>query len=328
MKKIELDNKMNKNKINSLKKSKEYKLGHNSFRIYIKKSIELSKNKYKLLNLSLYSKLQHSNFLSNDSFQISPNYNNTEYLEYFLKNKKLNLSGNNIRLNLSQKLNDKNNLSLSVRRSSKNVKQIQNYIKMDTKQIKKERLKSKINIIDKSIISLEKKLNFKKRELLTLKFEIEKKNFENKLIELKEQNRFVIQKHKNKIKSLKIKLFKCEKKYINIKKFNDNLYNEDLSFQKKKIKILDKLIEFRSLLSNYVISNDNNNEEEYSKTEKDYSIEEKSINVKQNFDNGKFDSLCESESFLDTKINEDVEYKIKYNKIEIFKSKFLENIKK
>ena len=328
MKKIELDNKMNKNKINSLKKSKEYKLGHNSFRIYIKKSIELSRSKYKFLNLSLYSKLQHSNFLSNDSFQISPNYNNTEYLEYFLKNKKLNLSGKNIRLNLSQKLNDKNNLSLSVRRSSKNVKQIQNYIKMDTKQIKKERLKSKINIIDKSIISLEKKLNFKKRELLTLKFEIEKKNFENKLIELKEQNRFMIQKHKNKIKSLKIKLFKCEKKYINIKKFNDNLYNEDLSFQKKKIKILDKLIEFRSLLSNYVISNDNNNEEEYSKTEKDYSIEEKSINVKQNFDYENFDSLCESESFLDTKINEDVEYKIKYNKIEIFKSKFLENIKK
>ena len=31
MKKIELDNKMNKKKINSLKKSKEYKLGHNSF---------------------------------------------------------------------------------------------------------------------------------------------------------------------------------------------------------------------------------------------------------------------------------------------------------
>ena len=328
MKKIELDNKMNKNKINSLKKSKEYKLGHNSFRIYIKKSNELSRSKYKLLNLSLYSKLQHSNFLSNDSFQINANYNNTEYLDYFLKNRKLNLIGNNIGLNLSQKLNDKNNLSLSVRRSSKNVKQIQNCIKMDTEQIKKERLKSKINIIDKSIISLEKKLNFKKRELLTLKFEIEKKNFENKLIELKEQNRFVIQKHKNKIKSLKIKLFKCEKKYINIKKFNDNLYNEDLSFQKKKIKILDKLIEIRSLLSNYIISNDNNNEEEYSKTEKDYSIEEKSITFKQNFDYGKFDSLCESESFLDTKINEDVEYKIKYNKIEIFKSKFLENIKK
>jgi hypothetical protein len=159
-----------------------------------------------------------------------------------LKNRKLNLSGNNLRLNLSQKLNDKNNLSLSVRRSSKNVKQIQNYIKMDTKQIKKERLKSKINIIDKSIISLKKKLNYKKRELIKLKFEIEKKNFENKLIELKEQNRFIIQKHKNKIKSLKIKLFKCEKKYINTKKFNDNLYNEDLSFQKKKIKIFQMII--------------------------------------------------------------------------------------
>lgn len=328
MKKIELDNKMNKKKINSLKKSKEYKLGHNSFRIYLKKSIELSRSKNKLLNLSLYSKLQHSTFLSNDSFQICPNYINTERPEYFMKSKKLNLGGNNIRLNLSQKSNDKNNLSLSVIRSSINVKQIQNCIKVDAEQIKKERLKSKINIIDKSIISLEKKLNYKKRELLTLKFEIEKKNYENKLIKLKEQNSFVIQKHKNKINSLKIKLFKCEKKYINIKKFNDDLYNEDLSFQNKKIKLLDKLIEFRSLLSNYIIKNKDNNEEEYSKTEKDYSIEEKTINVKQNFDYGKFDSLCESESFLDEKISEDVEYKIKFNKIETFKSKFLENVKK
>ena len=39
-------------------------------------------------------------------------------------------------------MNDKNNLSLSMRRSSKNVKQIQNCIKIDTEQIKKERLKS------------------------------------------------------------------------------------------------------------------------------------------------------------------------------------------
>jgi len=175
MKKIELDNKMNKKKINSLKKSKEYKLGHNSFWIYLKKSIELSRSKNKLLNLNLYSKLQHSTFLSNDSFQISPNYINTERPEYFIKSKKLNLGGNNIWLNFSQKLNDKNNLSLSVRRSSINVKQIQNCIKVDAEQIKKERLKSKINIIDKSIISLENKLNYKKRELLTLKFELEKK---------------------------------------------------------------------------------------------------------------------------------------------------------
>ena len=101
-----------------------------------------------------------------------------------------------------------------------------------------------------------------------------------------------------------------------------------MSFQNKKIKLLDKLIEFRSLFSNYIIPNDDKNEEEYSKTEKDYSIEEKTINVKQNFDNGKFDSLCESESFLDEKINEDVEYKIKYNKIEAFKSKFFDNVKK
>lgn len=328
MKKIELDNKMNKKKINSLKKSKEYKSGQNSFRIYLKKCLELSRRKNKLLNLSLYSKLQNSTFLSNDSFQISQNYNNTEHPEYLMKSKDLNLSGNNIRLNLSQKFNDKNNLSLFVRRPSKNINQIKDCIKLHTEQIKKERLKSKINIIDKSIKSLKQKLNSKKRELLILKFEMEKKNFENKLLKLKEQNSFIIQKHKNKIKSLKIKLFKCEKKYINIRTFNDNLYNEDLNFQNKKIKLFDKLIELRSLLSNFSISYDDNNEEEYSKTEKDYSNEEKTITIKQNLDFGKFDSLSENENFLDEKINEDVEFKIKDNKIEIFKSKFFENVKK
>ena len=328
MKKIELDNKMSKKKINSLKKSKDYKSGQNSFRIYLKKSLELSRSKNKMLNLSLYSKLQHSTFLSNDSFQIGQNYNNTERPEYLMRNKNLNLSGNNIRLNLSQKFNDKNNLSLSVRRPSKNINQINDCVKLDKDQIKKERLKSKINIIDKSIKLLEQKLNSKKRELLILKYEMEKKNFENKLLKLKEQNSFIIQKHKNKIKSLKIKLFKCEKKYINIRKFNDNLYNEDLNFQNRKIKLFDKLIELRSFLSNFTISNDDNNGEEYSKTEKDYSDEEKINTIKQNIDFGKFDSLCESETFLDEKINEDVEYKIKDNKIEIFKSKFLENVKK
>jgi len=328
MKKIELDNKMSKKKINSLKKSKDYKSGQNSFRIYLKKSLELSRSKNKMLNLSLYSKLQHSTFLSNDSFQIGQNYNNTERPEYLMRNKNLNLSGNNIRLNLGQKFNDKNNLSLSVRRPSKNINQINDCVKLDKDQIKKERLKSKINIIDKSIKLLEQKLNSKKRELLILKYEMEKKNFENKLLKLKEQNSFIIQKHKNKIKSLKIKLFKCEKKYINIRKFNDNLYNEDLNFQNRKIKLFDKLIELRSFLSNFTISNDDNNGEEYSKTEKDYSDEEKINTIKQNIDFGKFDSLCESETFLDEKINEDVEYKIKDNKIEIFKSKFLENVKK
>ena len=139
MKKIELDNKMNKKKIKSLKKSKEYKLGHDSFRIYLKKPIELSRSKNKLFNLSLYSKLQHTTFLSNDSFQISPNFNNTEYPDYFLKNKKLNLSGDNIRLNLRQKMNDKNKFPLSVRSSSKNVKQTQNCIKMDPDQKKKKK---------------------------------------------------------------------------------------------------------------------------------------------------------------------------------------------
>ena len=159
--------------------------------------------------------------------------------------------------------------------------------------------------------------------LLRIKIEIEKKNNENNLLMLKEQYNFINQRYKKKIKSLRLKLIKNEKKYINIAKFNENLNNEDLIFQNDKIKLLNELIKYRSLLSDITISNEDNNEE-YSKILKDYTSEDKTISESSYGEYAKLDTIYNRESLLDEKINEDIESKTICNKIEIFKSKFLE----
>jgi hypothetical protein len=122
---------------------------------------------------------------------------------------------------------------------------------------------------------------------------------------------------------LRIKLIKKEKKYINIAKLNENINNEDLAFQNDKIKLLNELIKYRSLLSNISVSNEDN-DEEYSKILKDYTSEDKTINESSYGEYTKLDTVYNRESLLDEKINEDIESKKISNKIEIFKSKFLE----
>ena len=195
---------------------------------------------------------------------------------------------------------------------------------MEKKSIKKEEIKSKINRLNSNIKSLEKELNEKRNMIIRIKLEIEKKNNENNLLMLKEQYNFINQRYQKKIKSLRIKLIKNEKKYINIAKFNENLNNEDLIFQNDKIKLLNELIKYRSLLSNISVSNEDNNEE-YSKILKDYTSEDKTINESSFCEYTKLDTIYNRESLLDEKINEDIESKKIHNKIEIFKSKFLEN---
>ena len=195
---------------------------------------------------------------------------------------------------------------------------------MEKKSIKKEIIESKINVLKSNIISLEKKLSEKRNMLLRIKFEIEKKNYENNLLILKEQYNFINQRYKKRIKSLRIKLIKNEKKYINIAIFNENINNEALIFQNDKIKLLNELIKYRSLLSNISVSNEDN-DEEYSKILKDYTSEDKTINESSYDEYNKLDTIYNRESLLDEKINGDIENKKICNRIEIFKSKFLEN---
>ena len=195
---------------------------------------------------------------------------------------------------------------------------------MEKKPMKKEEIKSKINSLKNNIISLEKVLNEKRKMALRIKLQIEKQKYDNNLLMLKEQYNFINQRYQKKIKSLRVKLIKNEKKYINVAKCNENLNNENLIFQNDKIKLLNELIKYRSLLSNISVSNEDNNEE-YSKILKDYTSEDKTIIESSFCEYTKLDTIYNRESLLDEKINEDIENNEICNKIEIFKSKFLED---
>ena len=188
--------------------------------------------------------------------------------------------------------------------------------KNDILRIKKERLKLKINSLDNKIISLRRSVNLKNKIITSLKLENEIKNNEIKIENLKEQYKYVIQKYKKKINSLKINLFKCKKKFINVKKVNESLNNEDDNFQNNKIKLLDELVKYREILSNLSSSYINN-------SNNDYSSDEKTIRETSFVDYSKL----YSDSLLSERNKDDIEYNHVNNKIENFQAKFFKDIK-
>lgn len=268
---IELVQKINIKKANSIKNKKdlnnknEYRM-KNSFDIYDNNKNKNFKNK--LINLKTNSNNKFlKNRVENNNMKIYNNRNNVE------NNKCMNYKKNNF---IYRNNNNNNKISLSVGMPNKNIKKTYNNNIKDINQIKKEKLKSKINIFEQNIISLEKILKLKNRKLLELKLGKEKNYYENKLLNLKSQYNFVIQKYQKKIKTLKIKLNKCEKQFINLNIYDETLYNEDLIFQNDKIKLLEKLMEYRELLSHFNNSNEDSNEG-HSNVIKDYSSDDKTI---------------------------------------------------
>lgn len=333
--KIDLKKKTNqKKRNNSFNIDKELFIknnndNNNESKISIRKSFEIYKNKNKtfkdkLINLNIYSNINRKRNSANNILFLNSYYDSTENPEFLRRYKNITLSDSKSNFTSNLKNKNINNISLLSNNSFTKITQFKNENKININQIKKEKIKSSINPLNKKIISLKKELKYKKCKFLKLKLEIEKKDYENKISKLKEQYNFIYQCYKKKIKSLKIKLIKCEKKYVNIKKLKEDTYNEDLKFQNDKIKILDELIEYRGLLSNFTISNDDNTEE-YSKMIKDYSSEEKTIKEGSICEYTKLDSIFNRESLLDERINEDIDSLNKKNKIEIFKYKFLEN---
>ena len=70
-------------------------------------------------------------------------------------------------------------------------------------------------------------------------------------------------------------LINCEKKFISKKMFDEDINNEDLNFQTNKEKTLAELIEYRRLLSDINMNDENN--EEYSNIIRDNTSNEKTI---------------------------------------------------
>ena len=263
---------------------------------------------------------------SNVNIRFNSTFNNMNVYSYYNKTenpKFLQKYKNNLLLKRNGNYKNKKNMSLSIKKHNEKNKKNQEKNKKDINKIKKEKIKLKIKILDNNIISLEKALKLKNKNLLEMKLENERKNYKNKLSTLKEQYKFVIQKYKKKIQTLKIKLINCEKKYINIKKFDENIYNEDLDFQNQKIKLLDELIEYRGLLSSF--NSNDEKDEEYSNMIKDNSSIEKTIKEGSLVDYSKLDSVYDRESLLDEMIINDIKFLNIENKMGFFRTKFLEN---
>jgi len=163
------------------------------------------------------------------------------------------------------------------------------------------------------------KLNGNNKNKKYMSSSIKKHNENNKKI--KEKNKKDISKIKKENIKLKIKIINCEKKYINIKKFDENIYNEDLDFQNQKIKLLDELIEYRGLLSNF--NSNDEKDEEYSNMIKDNSSIEKTIKEGSLVDYIKLDSMYDRESLLDEMIINDIKFVNMENKMGSFRTKFL-----
>ena len=320
MKKIEFNKTNKKKRSNSLKIEKKIYFKDINENLYpssinLRKSFEIYQNKNKnykniLINMSIFS---YSYFINNtnNNNQVYSYYNNTEN-PYFLKSLKKNKLE-------KEKLNKNKNYQSKREKIYNN----ENY----DKKILKDKLRINIKKVNKNKIILEKKLQLKNNILLAFKLQIEKKNYETKLLNLKEQYKFVKEKYKKKLKSLKVKLIKCENDYIKMKIYEENLDKENLDFQNNKIQLLDSLIEYRRLLSDLNITNDENNED-YSYYIKDFSSEDKTIKESFYNENYKKDSIIGKESLYNEINNNDTIYKTFQNKKFVFRTKFLGDINK
>ena len=318
MKKFEINQKeRKKERPKSLRNEKEKNFKSNNEDLYspnikLTKLLKIEKNsnnnlKNKLINLIIFSNIKK---------QINNNNNNNILIySYHIK------TNNNGK---SQK-GKKNKTMKSKKEKYKNMKILTKDNEIDIQQIKKDKLKIDIDKLNKERIILLQNLKLKNQKLFAIKLEIERKKYKNKLFNLTEQYNFVINKYKNRIKSMKIKLIKYEKKYINVKKTDEDLDKENLDFQNNKIKLLNELIEYRRLLSNFSNSNNDNNEE-YTKFLNDYSSDEKTIKESSFTETNRMNSVYDRESLINEIDNNDTEYKSLENKMRVFTTKFLEDI--
>ena len=161
----------------------------------------------------------------------------------------------------------------------------------------KEKIKIQIKTLNDDIKSLEKTLKIKKLQLLEIQLENDKNSYKNKLLTLKEQYNFVVLKYIKKIQTLKKKVIVCEKKFISKDIFEENLYKEDLNFQNDKLKTLDELVEYRRLLSDSNLNEEN--KEECTNIIQNNTSNEETIKEGSFMSFSKPDSLNDKTSFFD-----------------------------
>ena len=214
-------------------------------------------------------------------------------MKYFLSIKK----------KLISKINKKNGNQII---SPKNLSKVNNYLyytldnKLNRKsplekkrkeiEEKKERknrllklLNQKINVATMKIEILN---NYKKNKSLSFikkKIEYNRIYFKNDLKNLKENYYNNIQKHLEQIKYLKMRISKCEEKFLNISEHKEIIKNEELDFKLQKVDLIEKIIILQKALHDILnrdsTTNDTNHFDESfeEQTIKDFSFTEYSI---------------------------------------------------
>ena len=221
-----------------------------------------------------------------------------------------------------------NFLNIPYNKEDKNTKELEE-IKLKKRYVKQ--LGQKINV---AMMKIEILQNYKKNKSLNSirkKIEYNKVYCNNDLQRLKDNYNNSINQHFNQIKYLKMRLIKCQDKFLTINKHKDIISKEELLFKIKKMDIIEKIILLQKRLNDFVnpdsTANDTNSIDESfeERTIKDMSFNDYSIiketigvNYSYNFNKAYFNE----NDMYENKI-----IKVKPNEINMFTAKFINNMK-
>ena len=221
-----------------------------------------------------------------------------------------------------------NFLNIPYIKEDKNTKELEE-IKLKKRYVKQ--LGQKINV---AMMKIEILQNYKKNKSLNSirkKIEYNKVYCNNDLQRLKDNYNNNINQHFNQIKYLKMRLIKCQDKFLTINKHKDIINKEELLFKIKKMDIIEKIILLQKRLNDFVnpdsTANDTNSLDESfeERTIKDMSFNDYSIiketigvNYSYNFNKAYFNE----NNMYENKI-----IKVKPNEINMFTAKFINNMK-
>jgi hypothetical protein len=112
-------------------------------------------------------------------------------------------------------------------------------------------LSEKIENLNKKFSSL--LLNYKEKSKILMEFQIrnEDKKNKNKIENIKNEYSFIYGKLLNEIEFLKQKLEKFRKKHIKLEKHLEIINKENLQFKNRKLILLNKLIEYKTMINSF-----------------------------------------------------------------------------
>lgn len=114
------------------------------------------------------------------------------------------------------------------------------------------------------------RINFLSRELYKINIKLKQIIKEHNLIIFKNKIKYENIQYKKQLSFYKLKIFKIKENYIHINKLKENIEKEDLLFRKKKLFLIEKILDLNSLI--YKIKGKNLIKKEYPFSERDNDI--------------------------------------------------------